>query len=74
MYRRTGGATSSYSGLIPYEQATNDTRTLSVRVNRGEDVRELEEIIAETGAKVLIFDHTIRTSHQRPRGRSCATP
>lgn len=29
---------------------------LSVRINRPEDIAELEEIIQETGAKVLIFD------------------
>ncbi|WP_147448063.1 hypothetical protein [Solirubrobacter pauli] len=33
MYRRTGGATSSYSQLIPYTQTTNDLRNLSVRTN-----------------------------------------
>ena len=29
---------------------------ISVRINRPEDVRELEELIVETGAKVLVFD------------------
>jgi hypothetical protein len=29
---------------------------ISVRLNRPEDMRELEELIVETGAKVLIFD------------------
>lgn len=36
MYRRTGGATSSYSSLIPWQQVENTLRTLSIRANPGD--------------------------------------
>ncbi|MDA0169218.1 hypothetical protein OJ998_08990 [Solirubrobacter taibaiensis] len=75
MYRRTGGATSSYSQLIPYTQEANTTRTLSVRANPGDGGANYWSYTTGSGAaQVITYVQKIDFPGEPPKVRAATTP
>jgi hypothetical protein len=74
MYRRTGGATASYSGVIPYTQADNTTRTLTVRANPDDGGADYWAYTTGSGAsQVVTYVQKIDYPGEPPKVRDAAT-
>jgi hypothetical protein len=75
MYRRTGGATTSYSAVIPYTQEANTPRTLTLRANPDDGGANWWSYTTGTGAaQVVTYVQKLAQPGEPPKVRDAAAP
>jgi hypothetical protein len=74
MYRRTGGSTSSYSGLIPWTQEANQPRNLSVRTKPEDGKQYWSYSTTANGVTTISYVQEITAPGEPPKVRAAETP